>query len=280
MKPDRNEIDIFNDVYLIMPKMETTLAKVIRSKQKLTDRHYQYFLYQILRGLKYIHSTGIIHCNLKPKHILINGYDCNVKISHFICAHIIDRNNNNNNNNNNDNQDDINKANRNFSESGYVNRWYRSPERLCCFNNINLCDEKIDIWSVGCIFAELMARRPIFPGTSHLDQLKTIFEILGTPKDLSWIKTSVAKKWIKKLKPKCGKDLTRIFRKGTPSALYLLQKLLIFDQRKRISANDALKHEYFSQCEIHCPEKEIQGYPVDFGVEFENISKTKFGLRC
>ena len=274
MKPDADKMDTFDDAYLIMPKMDTTLAKVIGSKQKLTEQHHKYFLYQILRGLKYIHSMGIIHCNLKPKHILVNKHDCNLKITHFICAKIID-------NNCNDHDNCNNTTNAELLEPESFNRykWYCSPERICSVNNINLCDEKIDIWSVGCIFGELMARRAIFPASNYLDQLKIIFAILGTPKDLSWIKTQQAKKWVQKLKPKFGKNLTNIFPNATPTALYLLQKLLIFDPTKRISANDCLKHQYFDQYEVRCIEKEIEGCPINFGVEFENIIKTKFGIR-
>ena len=289
MKPDANKIDTFTDVYLIMPNMDTTLGKIIRSKQRLKNKHYSCLLYQILRGLKYIHSRGIIHCNLKPKHILINKRDGSVKIKHFISAKFINHNHNINDGVDHDHDTTNTNTNTNFNQPGpgLIFRWYHSPERICnddhdnnCHNmNINVCDEKIDIWSVGCIFGELMTRRPIFPGLNYLDQLKRIFEILGTPKDLSWIKTPQAKKWVQKLKPQCGKNLTKVFPNATPSGLYLLQKLLVFDPRKRISANDCLKHEYFNQCELRCPEKEIEGDPIDFGGGFENICKTKFGVR-
>jgi len=81
--PNESDIDKYDEVYLVMQRMETTLARVIKSKQELTDRHYQFVIYQLLRGIKYIHSAGVIHRDLKPENILINGADCNLKITDF-----------------------------------------------------------------------------------------------------------------------------------------------------------------------------------------------------
>jgi len=173
--PDEDELDTYNDVYLVMMRMETTLAKVITSKQKLTERHYQFFVYQMLRGLKYIHSAGVIHRDLKPENILINGADCNLKITDFGLARGVYK------------EDNINLT------EYVVTRWYRAPEVMCSAKQY---DVKVDVWSVGCIFAELLIRKPIFPGGNHIEQLKIIFAILGTPEpgSLDWIKTPEAKK--------------------------------------------------------------------------------------
>merc|ERR1719464_2014051 len=81
--PAEHEREDFDAVYLIMPRMETTLSRVIRSKQALSEKHKQYLALQLLRGLSYIHSAGVIHRDLKPENILINGSDCKLKITDF-----------------------------------------------------------------------------------------------------------------------------------------------------------------------------------------------------
>lgn len=254
--PEPHEIDTYNDVYLVMPKVETTLAKVIRSKQTLTDRHFQFFIYQMLRGLKYMHSAGVIHRDLKPENILINGADCNVKITDFGLSRGVCK-------------DEIEKP-----TEYVVTRWYRSPEVMC---SAGFYDEKVDLWSVGCIFAELLLRRPLFPGQNYLDQLKIIFEVMGTPKDYDWIKTPEAKKWVKKLKPHSGKDLKSLFKNITDDALDLIRKMLLLDPNARISAVDSLSHPWLK--DLHRPEDEPDGEHFETSFEFEQSIKTKFGVR-
>merc|ERR1719361_1996756 len=132
--PEQDEISTFDEVYLVMPRMETTLARVIKSSQKLTKRHIQFFLYQMLRGLKYIHSAGVIHRDLKPENILINGGDCNLKITDFGLARGVYK------------EDEQ----KNLLTEYVVTRWYRAPEVMCSARQY---DAKVDIWSVGCILA-------------------------------------------------------------------------------------------------------------------------------
>jgi len=254
--PDQNEIETFNDVYLVLEKMEMNLAKVIRSV-KLTNRHLQYLVYQMFRGLKYIHSAGVIHRDLKPGNILVNASDCNLKITDFGLARGVCK----------DEESELTEY--------VVTRWYRAPEVMC---SAKYYDAKVDVWSVGCILAEMFLRKPLFPGGNHLEQLRIIFEVLGTPADDNeWIKTPEAKQWIELMTPREGYSLQKIFHQATPNALDLLTDMLQLNPERRISVNDALAHSYFSQ--LHNPATEVTCEKFDISFEFEAKINTKFGVR-
>eukprot|EP01084_Bolivina_argentea_P279695 478177_1 len=173
--PKYNNRYTFKDCYLIMHKMDTTLANVIRSKQQLSERHIKYFIYQIARGLEYIHSGGIIHRDLKPENILINTTECTVKITDFGLARGVGT--------------DI--YSRQKLTEYVVTRWYRAPEVMC---NGGKYDNAMDIWSVGCILAEMILKKPLFPGDNYMDQLSYIFTTLKGSTD--WILNNQAKQWI------------------------------------------------------------------------------------
>jgi len=255
--PDENEMETFEDVYLVLQKMDMTLAKVIKSV-KLTNRHLQFFVYQMLRGLKYIHSAGVIHRDLKPENILVNGSDCNLKITDFGLSR------------------GVCKEEENNLTEYVVTRWYRAPEVMCSAKQY---DAKVDVWSVGCIFAEMILRKPLFPGGNHLEQLRIIFEILGTPGDdnLNWIKTPEAKQWVRHIIPHRGITIQKIFAKAAPEAQDLLARMLQVDPTKRISVIDALAHPYFT--EQHNPAKEVTCEKFDISFEFEAKINSKFGVR-
>mmetsp|Transcript_60790 Transcript_60790/g.54781 ORF Transcript_60790/g.54781 Transcript_60790/m.54781 type:complete len:378 (+) Transcript_60790:307-1440(+) len=211
----------------------------------------------IARSLKYLHDHYVVHRDLKPENILINGADCNVKITDFGLARGVCKDEN------------IEKP-----TEYVVTRWYRSPEVMC---SAGFYDESVDIWSLGCIFAELILRRPLFPGQNYLDQLKIIFEVMGTPKDLTWIKTPEAKRWVQKLKPHNGKSLKQVFEKASDGALELLGVMLTMDPNHRYSALQCLRHPYLK--ELHRNEDESTCPPFDLSFEFEKAIKTKFGVR-
>jgi len=144
----------FQDVYMVTHLMGADLNNIVKT-QKLSDDHVQFLVYQILRGLKYIHSAGIIHRDLKPSNIAVNE-DCELKILDFGLARPTET-----------------------EMTGYVaTRWYRAPEIML---NWMRYTQTVDIWSVGCIMAELLTSRTLFPGTDHIDQLMRIMVLTGTP---------------------------------------------------------------------------------------------------
>ncbi|KAI5589952.1 hypothetical protein POPTR_005G231100v4 [Populus trichocarpa] len=215
----------FNDVYLVYELMDTDLHQIIKSSQALSNDHCQYFLFQLLRGLKYLHSANILHRDLKPGNLLINA-NCDLKICDFGLARTSNGNNQ-------------------FMTEYVVTRWYRAPELLLCCDNYGT---SIDVWSVGCIFAELLGRKPIFPGTECLNQLKLIINILGSQseEDLEFIDNMKAKKYIKSLPYSPGTPFSHLYPNAHPLAIDLLQKMLIFDPSKRITVTGALEHPYMS----------------------------------
>ncbi|XP_038667397.1 mitogen-activated protein kinase 11 isoform X3 [Scyliorhinus canicula] len=147
-------LENFREVYLVTNLMGADLNNIVKC-QKLTDDHVQFLVYQLLRGLKYIHSAGIIHRDLKPSNLAVNE-DCELRILDFGLARQTD--------------DEM---------TGYVaTRWYRAPEIMLNWMHYN---QTVDIWSIGCIMAELLKGKALFPGTDYIDQLKRIMEVVGTP---------------------------------------------------------------------------------------------------
>ena len=129
---------------MVTPLMDLDLGNIIKI-QKLTDDQVKFIIYQIMRGLKYIHSAGIIHRDLKPSNLAVNE-DCDLKILDFGLARPTDA-----------------------EMTGYVaTRWYRAPEIMLNWMHYS---QTVDIWSVGCIMAELLTGRPLFPGDDRKSDL-------------------------------------------------------------------------------------------------------------
>lgn len=164
MPPGANYVEDYHDVYMITDLMETDLHRIIYSKQKLSLDHVQYFVYQVLRGLKYIHSCNVLHRDLKPSNLLVNS-NCDLKICDFGLARgVYDSN-------------AMDGPNGSLLLTEYVvTRWYRAPEIMLACHEYS---KPIDIWSVGCIFAELILRKPYFPGDDYIDQVSGSFGIFS-----------------------------------------------------------------------------------------------------
>jgi len=230
--------------------MEADMHQIIRSQQPLTDAHFQYFLYQILRGLKYIHSANVLHRDLKPGNLLVNA-DCELKICDFGLARA-----------QTDNTDQA-----GFMTEYVATRWYRAPEIMLSFQNYT---KAIDVWSVGCIFAEMLGGKVLFAGRDYVHQLNLILNILGTPPEetIRRIGSSRAQDYVRSLPRYPKVPFTRLYPDATPQAIDLLERLLDFDPARRITVEQALEHPYLSQ--YHDPEDEPVHSQFDFGFEQYN----------
>ncbi|XP_074644397.1 mitogen-activated protein kinase 14A-like isoform X2 [Tubulanus polymorphus] len=235
-------LEEFQDVYLVTHLMGADLNNIIRT-QRLSDDHVQFLVYQILRGLKYVHSAGIIHRDLKPSNIAVNE-DCELRILDFGLARQAD--------------DEM---------TGYVaTRWYRAPEIMLNWMHYHMT---VDTWSVGCIMAELMTGKTIFPGNDYIDQLSRIMSIVGKPDDgfMRRIISDEARLYIASLPKMEKKSFTQYFLGANPTAVDLLEKLLELDPDKRMTAKEALAHPYLKQ--YHDPSDEPSADPYD--QSFENL---------
>jgi len=134
-----------------------------------------------------------------------------------------------------------------------VTRWYRAPEVMLSTQQYT---KAIDVWAVGCIFAELLGTRPLFPGDDYIHQLRIIVDVLGSPTDddLDFVKGTRARSFMKKLAGKKKQEWSKLFPSADPQALDLLDKMLTFNPNRRITIAEALQHPYMES--LHEPEDE------------------------
>jgi len=148
--------------------------------------------------------------------------------------------------------------------TGYVaTRWYRAPEIMLNWMHYN---QTVDIWSVGCIFAECLTGRVLFPGTDHIDQLIRILALVGTPQDdlLARLCSEEARVYIRSLPPMKKKDFNSVFKGANPLAIDLLEKMLELDSEERITAELALAHPYLAQYADPSDEPSSPAYDQSF----------------
>ncbi|XP_028805455.1 mitogen-activated protein kinase 9 [Neltuma alba] len=259
LPPSRRE---FKDIYVVFELMESDLHQVLKANDDLTPEHHQFFLYQLLRGLKYIHSANVFHRDLKPKNILANA-DCKLKICDFGLARV-----------------SFNEAPSAIFWTDYVaTRWYRAPE--LCGSFFSKYTPAIDIWSIGCIFAEMLSGKPLFPGKNVVHQLDLMTDLLGTPpaETISRIRNEKARRYLSNMRKKQPVPLSQKFPHADPLALRLLERLLAFDPKDRPTAEEALSDPYFRGL-ANAEREPVSPQPISkLEFEFERRKLTKDDVR-
>ncbi|XP_073738915.1 mitogen-activated protein kinase 12 isoform X2 [Callorhinus ursinus] len=215
--------------YLVMPFMGTDLGKLMKH-EKLSEDRIQFLVYQMLKGLK----------DLKPGNLAVNE-DCELKILDFGLARQADS-----------------------KMTGYVvTRWYRAPEVILNWMHYT---QTVDIWSAGCIMAEMITGKTLFKGSDHLDQLKEIMKVTGTPpaEFVQRLQSADAKNYMKGLPELEKKDFASILTNASPLAVNLLEKMLVLDAERRVTAAEALTHPYFESLQDTEDEPKAQKYDESF----------------
>lgn len=259
-----NENSPYDGLYCYQELIDYDLAKVIHSSIKLTEFHIQYFMYQILSGLKYIHSADVIHRDLKPGNILctLNG---NLKICDFGLARGINPKFYNDNGN---------LASPKLHDiTNYVaTRWYRAPELILSHK---MYTKAIDLWSVGCILAEFYGRRPIFMGHDTLHQVYEIVKILGPPSQRLLSQFASVKAYnifnnnLAKLHWNSPIDWKTLYPEASNSSIHLLQNLLKWNPRERFDVEQAITHPFLNEVRTPMDEPVHMLGPFDFSYEFK-----------
>jgi serine/threonine protein kinase len=218
-----NVLLIENKLYLVFEFLDKDLRKysdiVKKNMHKMLIKSY---LYQLLKGICFCHQHRVLHLDLKPQNLLIDRKG-NLKIGDFGLARAVGI------------------PLRTYTHE-VVTLWYRAPEILLGGRQYST---PVDVWSIGCIFAEMVTCSPLFPGDSEIDQLFKIFRCLGTPTEELWPGVSNFKDYKPTFPQWVGSNLAKQVPGIEPLGLDLLKRMLVYEPSKRISAREALQHEYF-----------------------------------
>ncbi|XP_045157371.2 serine/threonine-protein kinase ICK-like isoform X3 [Mercenaria mercenaria] len=212
-----------DQLFFVFEFMKENLYQMMKDRDKLfPESVIRNVVYQILQGLAFMHKHGFFHRDLKPENLLCSGPDC-CKIADFGLAREI-------------------RSRPPYTD--YVStRWYRAPEVLLRSTNYN---SPIDIWAVGCIMAEMYTLRPLFPGSSEIDEIFKICTVLGTPKQDDWdegfrLASAMNFRW-----PQCvPQNLKTLIPNASQEAIHLMKDMMHWNPQKRPTASQCLRYQYF-----------------------------------
>ncbi|XP_021071395.1 serine/threonine-protein kinase MAK isoform X1 [Mus pahari] len=218
-------------LYFIFEYMKENLYQLMKDRNKLfPESVIRNIMYQILQGLAFIHKHGFFHRDMKPENLLCMGPEL-VKIADFGLAREL-------------------RSQPPYTD--YVStRWYRAPEVLL---RSSVYSSPIDVWAVGSIMAELYTFRPLFPGTSEVDEIFKICQVLGTPKKSDWPEGYQLASSMNFRFPQCIPiNLKTLIPNASSEAIQLMTEMLNWDPKKRPTASQALKHPYFQVGQVLGP---------------------------
>lgn len=227
-------------LYLVFEYMEHDLAGLAASPGiTFTEPQVKCYLHQLLSGLEHCHTRGVLHRDIKGSNLLLDNSGI-LKIADFGLATFF--------------RPDQNQA----LTSRVVTLWYRPPELLLGATEYGV---GIDLWSTGCILAELLAGKPIMPGRTEVEQLHKIFKLCGSPSEEYWKKSKLPHATIFKPQQPYMRSIAETFKDFPPSALTLLDKLLAIEPESRGTATAALKSQFFTTKPYACDPSSLPYYP-------------------
>ncbi|KAB5563392.1 kinase-like domain-containing protein [Coniochaeta sp. 2T2.1] len=249
-------------MYMVTPYMDHDLSGLLDNPSvHFTEPQIKCYMLQLLEGLKYLHESHILHRDMKAANLLINNKGV-LQIADFGLARHY--------------EGDIPRPGNGGGEAKreytalVVTRWYRPPELLM---HLTRYTTAIDLWGVGCVFGEMLVGKPILTGNTDLHQLELIFDLCGTPTEETmpgWKSLPGPARGEVNPRPRPG-DLSRRFREYGSGAISLLRELLRLDWRKRINANDALSHPYFTNAPLPAKPDDIPTFEASH--EFDRRDK-------
>ncbi|WCJ36226.1 Cyclin-dependent kinase G1 [Euphorbia peplus] len=243
-------MDGLDNVFMVMEHMEHDLKGLMQAmKQPFSTSEVKCLMIQLLGGVKYLHDNWVLHRDLKTSNLLLNNAGelkiCDFGMSRFYGSPL-----------------------KSYT-SLVVTLWYRAPELLMGAKKYSTA---VDMWSVGCIMAELLAKEPLFTGKNEIDQLTKVFKILGTPSDTIWPGFSS----MPGAKANFVKQPYNLLRKKFPASSFigssvlsdlgfdLLNKLLTYDPEQRLTADDALNHPWFNEVPLPKSKAFMPTYPPQY----------------
>ncbi|URD82521.1 serine threonine-protein kinase [Musa troglodytarum] len=227
-------------LYLVFEYMEHDLAGLAASPAiKFTEPQVKCYMHQLLSGLEHCHNNGVLHRDIKGSNLLIDNEGL-LKIADFGLATFFDPNH------------------KHPMTSRVVTLWYRAPELLLGATDYGV---GIDLWSAGCILAELLAEKPIMPGRTEVEQLHRIFKLCGSPSEDYWKKSRLPHATIFKPQQPYKRCIKETFKDFPPSSLPLIETLLAIDPAERLTATAALNSEFFNAPPYACDPSSLPKYP-------------------